>query len=445
MPLAPDVGYGFPTKVSAVPQSDAHPGSSHRSYHTRQWTKAPVRSRPNFDNHRQWIYNPTPQAFLPSLGKFSVVSYNILGVDNAIQHSRELYWHIPSFIMDWSYRKKRILLELGLWSADVICLQEVDRFDELQSDLVQQGYEGVYKGRTGGSNDGCAIFWRNKKFSLLQEESIEFQDLDLRHNIAQLCVLQIKQEQGTVGDKRPKGTTKEKLVVICNIHVLFNPNRGDIKLGQVRHLLEKAHALSLEWGGIPVILAGDFNSVPHSPLYRFLKDGMLDVRNYDRRAISGQVERSLRVKQTRVGRWSSTSQFQIQNGGIIHEETSVISQDFSQITEGSCTFEWTSEELVKATGAASTAIIKHNLNLQSAYSSVQGSEETRDSNNEPLVTTYHGNFMGTVDYIWFTEDLIPLRVLEVLPIPVLQKTRGLPSKKWGSDHLALACEFGFSI
>jgi hypothetical protein len=50
--------------------------------------------------------------------------------------------------------------------------------------------------------------------------------------------------------------------VVGNIHVLFNPKRGDIKLGQVRLFLEKAYKLSQEWGNIPVAIAGDLNSTP---------------------------------------------------------------------------------------------------------------------------------------------------------------------------------------
>lgn len=52
--------------------------------------------------------------------------------------------------------------------------------------------------------------------------------------------------------------------------MLFNPNRGDIKLGQIRLLLRKAHMLSKKWGGVPVVLAGDFNSTPQSAIYKFL-------------------------------------------------------------------------------------------------------------------------------------------------------------------------------
>lgn len=55
---------------------------------------------------------------------------------------------------------------------------------------------------------------------------------------------------------------KSRRVLIGNIHVIYNPNRGDVKLGQVRLLSSKAEILSKKWGNIPIVLAGDFNSTP---------------------------------------------------------------------------------------------------------------------------------------------------------------------------------------
>ncbi|CAN6478833.1 unnamed protein product [Victoria cruziana] len=68
---------------------------------------------------------------------------------------------------------------------------------------------------------------------------------------------------------------------------------------------------------------------------------------------------------------------------------------------------------------------------------------TRDALGEPLATSYHSKFLGTVDYLWYSNGLVPTRVLDTLPIDILQQTGGLPSEKFGSDHLALVSEFAF--
>jgi mRNA deadenylase 3'-5' endonuclease subunit Ccr4 len=61
---------------------------------------------------------------------------------------------------------------------------------------------------------------------------------------------------------------------------------------------------------------------------------------------------------------------------------------------------------------------------------------SRDEMGEPLVTTtYHRKFMGTVDYIWHTDGLFVICVLDTLHVDVLERSHGLPSQKWGSSHL----------
>ncbi|KAH9722676.1 Carbon catabolite repressor protein 4 [Citrus sinensis] len=208
------------------------------------------------DDHRQWTFSSRDLSKFK--GKFVVVSYNILGVENALKHP-DLYD------------------------------KEVDHFDDLDDLLQMDGFRGVYKARTGDANDGCAIFWKEKLFTLLHQENIEFQNFGLRHNVAQLCVLKMNQSLlESAEESLLSMVSQSQSLVVGNIHVLFNPNRGDIKLGQIRLFLEKAYKLSQEWGGIPVLLAGDLNSSPNSALYQFLASSELDVCQHDRRHISGQ-------------------------------------------------------------------------------------------------------------------------------------------------------------
>lgn len=57
-----------------------------------------------------------------------MVSYNILADYLAKDHCRQLYYHIPPYILNWEWRKKNILFELGLWDPDIICFQVVTDF-----------------------------------------------------------------------------------------------------------------------------------------------------------------------------------------------------------------------------------------------------------------------------------------------------------------------------
>ncbi|MED6204682.1 Carbon catabolite repressor protein 4 5 [Stylosanthes scabra] len=315
--------------------------------------------------------------------KVTIVSYNILGVDNASKHL-DLYANTPRSFLEWERRKRLIFEEINTYNASVLCFQEVDHFNDLDNLFQNNGFKGVYKARTGEAHDGCALFWKDKLFTLLHQEDIEFQRFGLRNNVAQLCVLEArddKPEPETSALTTVTSSTQRKRFVIGNIHVLFNPNRGDIKLGQVRLLLDKAYKLSEEWGSIPVIIAGDLNSLPQSAIYEFLASSKLDIQLHNRKNMSGQLEiqSTNRVFRSQIG-----------------YEASISMSRSRQSLYG-----WTMEELNLATGAIGVTNLKHHLNLRSAYSGVPGNHSTRDDIGEPLATSYHSRFMGTVDYIWY--------------------------------------------
>ncbi|CAB4281283.1 unnamed protein product [Prunus armeniaca] len=406
--------------------------------------RKPQQSRDERESSRQWAFSPCNSSTSTYKDNFVVVSYNILGVENASKHP-DLYYKVPPRFLEWGRRKKLIRKEINRYNASIMCLQEVDRFDDLAHLFQKDGFEGVYK-------------YTQSKQSQLESEITP---------------------QTSVSP-----CTQNRSVVIGNTHVLFNPNRGDIKLGQVRLFLEKAHELSQEWGSIPVIISGDLNSIPQSPMYQFLASSELDIQLHNRRHISGQVDsgsenRSFRSQNEKASSEKSDFRREKKNlNCILYWRCSVrkyISRPLQYI--------WNEEEVRLATGIEGATRLQHHLKLCSAYLGVpvsylipqtdvvryesplsqhgyhgqlgmthvivpledpeNGSCRTRDGCGEPLATSYHSKFMGTVDYIWHTEELVPVRVLETLPVNILRRNGGLPSKKWGSDHLALVCELAF--
>ncbi|CAK7349762.1 unnamed protein product [Dovyalis caffra] len=199
---------------------------------------------------RHWIEADHDPPLASSQERFTVVSYNILGDRNASKH-RNLYQNVPFNHLKWAYRKRVICQELIGWNPDIICLQEVDKYYDLLQTVEKSGYAGSYKRRTGHSVDGCAMFWKADTFRLLEGETIEFNRYGLRDNVAQLSVFEICRDE-------------PRRILVGNIHVLYNPSRGDVKLGQIRFLLSRAQILAEKWGNIPVVLAGDFNSIPQN-------------------------------------------------------------------------------------------------------------------------------------------------------------------------------------
>nr|KYP61593.1 Carbon catabolite repressor protein 4 isogeny 3 [Cajanus cajan] len=340
--------------------------------------------------------------------RFSVASYNILGDRNASQHS-DLYVNVPSRYINWDRRKRVICDELFGWDPDIICLQEVDKYFELSNIMVKAGYAGSYKRRTGDTVDGCAMFWKTDKFRLLEGESIQFKDIGLRDNVAQLSVFEMCESDS-------------RRLLVGNIHVLYNPSRGEVKIGQIRFLSSRAQYLSEKWGNTPVVLAGDFNSTPQSGIYKFLSSSKLNIMLYDRKELSGQ-------KRCRPAQ-------------VLGENKETVGPIVTLDGLFKC---WTDEEVKIATGDSERYLAVHPLKLNSSYATINGSTSTRGFNGEPLATSYHSKFLGTVDYLWYSDGIVPTRVLDTVPISDLVRAGGLPCKKVGSDHLALVSEFSFSI
>jgi CCR4-NOT transcription complex subunit 6 len=162
-------------------------------------------------------------------------------------------------------------------------------------------------GESARSVDGCATFWNREVFSLVRQEVVEYQTLGLRKhdilgqtgmnrlitkdNIA-LAVL-LRPNLSTGLRINPQAETDQILVV--NTHIHWDPSFCDVKLMQVGLMLEQLESIVAQNspqgdpagpGALPVIIAGDFNSVVDSAVYDLLSQrrvpaGHRDFNGYD--------------------------------------------------------------------------------------------------------------------------------------------------------------------
>lgn len=136
------------------------------------------------------------------------------------------------------------------------------------------GFTCFYKRRTGCKTDGCAVCYKPTRFRLLCASPVEYfrPGLDLlnRDNVGLVLLLQPLVPEGL-------GQVSVAPLCVANTHVLYNPRRGDIKLAQMAILLAEVDKVARLSDGshCPIILCGDLNSVPDSPLYNFIRDGEL--------------------------------------------------------------------------------------------------------------------------------------------------------------------------
>ncbi|KAK9725631.1 hypothetical protein RND81_05G158600 [Saponaria officinalis] len=341
----------------------------------------------------------------PSVGNFTVLSYNILAEAYA---TSDAYSYCPSWALSWPYRRQNLLREIVGYRADIVCLQEVqyDHFDEFFApELDKHGYQALYKRKTSEVThtlDGCATFFRRDRFAHVKKYEVEFnkaaQSLTeavvpsaqkktalnrlVKDNVALIAVLEAK-----FGHQGIDNPGKRQLLCVANTHVNVHQDLKDVKLWQVHTLLKGLEKIAAS-ADIPMLVCGDFNSTPGSAPHLLLAMGKVDPMHLD------------------LG---------VDPLGILRPHSK----------------------------------LAHQLPLVSAYSSFVrgiGLEQQRKrmdpSTNEPLFTNCTRDLIGTHDYIFYTADSLTVEsLLELLDEDGLRKDTALPSPEWSSDHIALVAEF----
>ncbi|XP_076612244.1 protein angel homolog 2 isoform X5 [Chaetodon auriga] len=376
---------------------------------------------------------------------FTVMSYNILSQE-LLQDNAYLYRHCDPGVLPWEHRLPNLLAEIQQYNADILCLQEVqqDHYEnQIKPALQELGYHCEYKKRTGTKPDGCAVIFKSSRLSLLSSNPVEFfrpgDALLDRDNVGLVVLLRPNDAVGQ--------SDLSTVICVANTHLLYNPRRGDIKLAQLAILLAEISRLSRLPDGStnPVVLCGDFNSTPWSPLYSFLTTGCLDYRGLQIGTVSGQ-EASPR------GQRLLTSPIWSHSLGIDHrcqyKKKPAAASPPSSPTEGAIS-DLTVEDFSTKAVDAFRARIEHILKLQSSY------QHRLMPDGRPEITTCHSRTAMTVDYILYTPDSITppslpggrglhlLGRLSLVGQSELEEVKGLPNRYHPSDHLPLLARFRF--
>jgi endonuclease/exonuclease/phosphatase family metal-dependent hydrolase len=89
-----------------------------------------------------------------------VVSYNLL-VDHYASTAKPALASVPE-----DTRRPLLVDRIAKLDPDIVCLQEVENFDKLASLMHQKGYWGVFTRRNNGELEGCATFYKNRRFEI---------------------------------------------------------------------------------------------------------------------------------------------------------------------------------------------------------------------------------------------------------------------------------------
>uniref|UniRef100_UPI00398E6D88 protein angel homolog 1-like isoform X2 n=1 Tax=Pristiophorus japonicus TaxID=55135 RepID=UPI00398E6D88 len=422
--------------------------------------------------------------------EFTIMSYNILSQD-LLETNNDLYAHCQPECLKWEFRFQNILQEFETWDPDILCLQEVQEnhyHQQFQPALQLQGYECVYKRRTGIKTDGCAVCYKRERFSLVSEHPVEYfrpivETLN-RDNVGLLVLL------------RPLTPARDSSelpdICVANTHLIFNPRRGDIKLTQLAVLFAEieqvVQAARTDGTRCPVILCGDLNAVPESPLYKLIRNGELYYYGMPTWKVSSQEDCShqmcprklygplwpsrLRItdscqyvdmydkkktEKLRYGRefllqlrYSAPALERPENLVIIEGVTDAKPEPPGDGSEGYVSVSEPEDELFCN---RSPTTLRHNLNLTSVYS------HYLPESGRPEVTTCSSGFGLTVDYIFYSAQpftdksgkgrrrykdgaLKLLGRLSLLSEHDIWLANGLPNGICSSDHLSLLAKFG---
>ncbi|ELT96463.1 hypothetical protein CAPTEDRAFT_169418 [Capitella teleta] len=361
---------------------------------------------------RPWIPLAHPESTQP-IAIYTVMCYNVLCDKYA---TRQLYGYCPSWALSWDYRKKIILDEIRQYGADIISLQEVETEQFYQfflPELKQDGYQGIFSPKSRARTmveserkhvDGCAIFFRTSKFSLIKEHLVEFNQLAIhtaegsadminrvmtKDNIGLAALLETKDalwENGAPTDnlRRP--------ILVSTCHVHWDPEFCDVKLiqtmmlmNELKNIIEETQtslrpgSSSPDTNSIPLILCGDLNSLPESGVVEYLNSGHVDANH----------------------------------------------RDFKELGYEEC--------LRKLSNDPNKDIFSHIFKLSQAY-------------NKDVMpyTNYTHDFKGIIDYVFYSRDFMrPLGLLGPLDQEWFRENKvyGCPHPQIPSDHLPLLVEF----
>jgi len=258
--------------------------------------------------------------------------------------------------------------------------------------------------------DGCATFYKNSKYIMLDKQMIDFRktainraDMKGEHDIFNRVMVRDDIASVTFLENRATGSR----LIVVNTHIYWNPEFADVKCVQIAILMEQVARLaegyakwpackdkelfryaSVEDEGevvqkqpgpsmeykhgtdIPMLFCGDLNSTPDSGPYDLIANGTLSSAHPD---LAG-----------------------------------------------------------RSYGAFTRDGMHHPFNLKSSYSNI----------GEMEFTNYTALWQGVVDYIFYsTNALQNTGLLGEIDEAYLQRVPGFPSWHFPSDHLPLFAEF----
>jgi mRNA deadenylase 3'-5' endonuclease subunit Ccr4 len=361
-----------------------------------------------------------------------ILSYNILA-QSLLSDSLNLTEEVvkKTDYLDMDYRCNKIVELINKLNPDICLFQEYEHNGKLKDKLKanNSSYEILYKKRPGNHQEGCAIAYDTKKFRLEYYCSLEFRLDSLKDGkYKDYSNNNTKKKQNqSIYNKENVGIfaflksyeTNFYYLIICS-HLLFNYNRGDIKLGQIYQIIQSALLFKAYYKdkNFTTIFGADLNSTNNSAIYNFITSNSIDVKYLIRGNLSGQTNKN----------YISETSCADDNYGWYNEIINTYPKfnDYNIILKNKKKKKYDKDEDEDEKGMC----LENKFIMKSFYKEKIG--------KEPEATNFSIGFKGALDFLFYNTNL-KLDINNVLDIPNLSTP--IPDKDNPSDHFPLFVEF----
>lgn len=358
--------------------------------------------------------------------RIKVFSWNILCDKYA---TSQQYGYTPTNALNWDYRKDCILSELADRDADFLALQEVstDAFKEsLSAPLARMDYKGVHWPKTryrtmpekeAQSVDGCAVFYKQSKFILLDRQSIEFASIAInrpdmknqhdvfnrvmpKDNIAVICFF----------ESRLTGAR----IILVNAHLTWESSLADVKVIQTGILMEQVTKLAEKYARWPAVKDKKMITIPRGE-----DEDAEEAPPQAEPGPSQEYRTNTEIPLLVCGDFNSPENSAVYDlmskGHVSPEHPDLGGHQYGSFTRDG---------------------IEHPFSLRDAYAHTKGTAD------QMPFTNYTPGFTDVIDYIWYSTN--SLEVLSVLGPPdmgYLSRIPAFPYWHFPADHIQIMSEF----
>ena len=310
-------------------------------------------------------------------------------------------------------------------NADIICLQEMDieNYNEFfRPNLATEDYKGVYWPKSRAQTmpekeakvvDGCAIFYKNTKYILLDKQVIIFSreaisrpDMKGEHDVYNRVMPRDHVAVVAFLENRQTGSR----LIVSNTHLTWEPWFSDIKIVQVAILMEHLAKLAETYAKWP--------PCKDKELYRYTNEDSADGTDGPRQPEPGpslKYDEATQIPLLVCGDFNSTH-----SSGVIDLITQgVLANSHAELLQNNY-------------GDFTRHGMSHPFNLKSSYSAL----------GELSFTNYTPDFREAIDWVFHSTNTMQVTgLLDQVDLDHLRRVPGWPHYYFPSDHLALMVEY----